>query len=527
MFLPRELTITGECYINEACTILTYFLPQSISISEKNNDEAVIRIHKTELFEQEPEKYRIVIRANENVYIEYSEYLGLRNALAVFSQMVRLEGMQFYVEEGVTESAPILAHRGVMLDLARGIKDFDVLLEDVVFIAKCRMNRLHLHLFDEAGLCFYMDSVPDSCCIANAYTKEQMKELCTLANLLGLEVIPEFDMPAHATHLLECMPILQCQVDAEVSKVPWVVCAGSEATYQFYENVIREIAEVFPGKYIHVGGDELEFSDLPEPLLCHWEDCEQCKALCERAKLTDITDMYYYFMSRIDGMIKKEGRRMIMWSDQIDCARPVNIPKDVIMHFWRVAVPGRGPVEGCSMQRLLELGFEVINSTHRETYLVEERYMSAETIRDWRWDRRPECDEKFAGQIIGSEICFWEYGNKQYSFYERVLYPAVALMADKLWNGKDLEYTKEYSKMLTRLILGAGVPDKLDLFACLGSVMPPRNSNYAYYEKVECTEKELQESIHMLECELYEKGDAMRAEIYCNCIKQVRRTLYN
>lgn len=520
MILPEKLTIHSECYEREICTILEYFVPQCHVVNTER-ECASIDFRHTEEFAGHPEKYRITISAQSPVIIEYCEYQGLSRAIADLSQRLVYDGGNFTLDEVCVEEEPVSEHRGVMLDLARGIKDYEILCEDVVFIAKCRMNYLHLHLFDDKGVCFQMDSVPTSCYIEYAYTKEQMRDLCSLANLLGLEVIPEFDMPAHATGLLEALPELHCDAKEQKETRMWAVCAGSEHTYQLYERIIHELTEVFTGSYIHIGGDELEFSDIPEPLFCHWENCSMCRSLCEREHISGKREIYYYFINRIYEIVKREGRRMIMWSDQLDCMHPVNIPKDVIMHFWRVAAEGRGPTEGCSMQGQLEFGYQMINSYYKETYLEVEHHLSSETLRDWDWRTRPECDAKYSKQIIGSEICFWEYGNKEYSYYDRVLYPATAIMADKLWNGKELQYTAEYSHMLTRIILGAGVPKQLDIFTCLGDVIPPRTSDYAYYEKIRCSDATLKEILDILKDDFYMQGEKRRAHTYYECIEKV------
>ena len=94
---------------------------------------------------------------------------------------------------------------------------------------------------------------------------------------------------------------------------------------------------------------------------------------------------------------------MMMWSDHIDCVRPVGMSTDILMQFWRIAFPGRGPYDGCSFDEQLNMGYTLVNSFYPETYIDEETYMNDEKIRTWRWDRLPTCSEGNRKQILGGE----------------------------------------------------------------------------------------------------------------------------
>ena len=219
-------------------------------------------------------------------------------------------------------------------------------------------------------------------------------------------------------------------------------------------------------------------------------------------------------------MVRARGRTMIFWSDQIAPDRPCPIPTDgAIVHYWRhYDAPGRGPVGG-SLRGQLEMGYTAINSYFWDTYADLEEYMSPESLRDWRWDKRPEVDPALADQIVGSEICAWEYGNaRRYDHYPRTLPASVALMADKLWSGAELEYTPDYGRAVTRLILGPGAAG-LDLSAALGGLIPPRSERKARPEQITLSRAELEQVKAVLSDESrYLAGDARRARIFADCV---------
>ena len=521
-FLPFKIKICVEQEQREKFqALLGHFFP-GVSASFADTSEAhitAVRVPK----KVNDEEYRLEVKEG-GIYIEYFSYLGLRNAAATIAMTAEATDEGFYIKTATIEDYPVLSHRGIMLDLARGIKNYEMVCADAVLAAKSKMNYLHLHLFDSIGVCMELDSMPEKCRLEGYYTKEQMKELIKLGDVLGLELIPEFDMPAHATKLPSVVSEISCDIPEDVENTNWTVCPSTEATYKFYEAVINELVELFPSKYFHIGADELEFLDLPElKQTCHWHLCSKCKKLMEQEGFTTKQELYYYFILKIYEIVKKTGRTMVMWSDQIDCDRECPLPRDIIMHFWRVAAEGRGPTKNCSMNALLKMGYKVINSHYPETYNCAESYMSAKSLRDWRWDERPECDEELKKNVFGSELCVWEYGNEVgYYHYYRTLAPTTVIMGDKLWNGVDIDYTEEYETALTRAVLGAHTPKGLNIFKCFGSVLPPRCKEFAYYDDIRCTKEEIKETLSLLESmKTTEYGNKKRAEAYIESLKAI------
>lgn len=526
--LPYLLTVcVEESNANKLCRLIGYLLPESCA-SAVPADAVITAVHDASF---QTEKYALSVQ-NGKVKITYGDYLGLRNAVAALSVAVKAGENGYVVDEMQVEDYPEAKHRGAMLDLARGMKNYNLLCEDLVMIAKARMNVTHLHIFDSAGSCMQLDSLPATSLWEGCYSKRQILDLCDMAQVLGLEIIPEFDMPAHSSKLIEANKDFACDIDSGIKRSNWTICTGTEAVYEMYDKVIAELASIFPGKYIHIGGDELEFADLEGgEYICHWDDCSKCRRFRKDHNIADRQDQYYYFVNRINAMIKKNGKQTIMWSDQMDCTREVKLDKDIIMHFWRVAGEGRGPYEGCSMNAQLSFGYEMINSYYPETYLDLEGYATSDSLRKWHWTTIPACEDAYKAQIRGGELEAWEYGNTAgYAHYEHSLPSGVFIMADKLWNGDELPYSQEYSKALTKAILGAGTPDGLDVFACIGDLIPPRDSmlgreegsveKLAYVDKVTADIQTLHTTISALKA-MSDGSTGRRAKAYSDCIQYV------
>jgi hypothetical protein len=310
---------------------------------------------------------------------------------------------------------------------------------------------------------------------------------------------------------------MRCAVEPETHPSLWVVCPGKEETFVVLERVIREVCQLFPGKYLHMGGDELDFADAPKiNQLCYWDECPDCKKRMEQEGLADRSELYYYFVKRIHAVVTDCGKRMIMWSDQLDADKQEQLPRDIIMQFWRTAGKGRGPVHSCTMQEQLALGHQVINSRYQDTYLDIESYLTEKTIREWRWDIRPECDLALSGNILGSELCCWEYGNEKfYPHYWTSLPSGIFLMADKLWNGDQLPYAREYSEALTRAVLGVGIPEHFNIWNCFGGLIPPRTGKINVYRSATARSAEREAVLQVLGCEGYfAYSDFVRACAY-------------
>ena len=504
---------------DKAIEALSLFLPRCTFVKGNENAE-ILALRRESL--GTAEEYNISVKSGKTV-IEYKSYLGLRNALATFSLLVKEGDGAVVVPDVEINDYPVLSHRGVMLDVARGTLPFRQLLDDMVLIAKSRHNILHLHLADAKGVAVEMDSFPEEYRIPDYYTKAQVAEVVRLADVLGLEIIPEIDMPAHSTRLNTILPDLKCDTDV-TPQCLWTICAGEEKVYELYRNVLHEVAEMFPvGRYLHVGGDELEFSDLPPERrrVCHWSECRKCKKKMQEEGIRDRQELYYYFMNRINGYVRECGKQTVMWSDQIDCTRPAELSKDILMQFWRVAARGRGPHDGCSMQGQLDLGYQIINSFYWNTYLDEEHYMNSRNLSSWRWDEIPEITDSVKKQIAGSEVCAWEYGNREmFRHYDYSLPSATVLSGDKFWCGLKKPYDTDTAIGLTKAVLGAGIPDGFNPFEAIGDILPPRYNEPSYVANVTCAKSKIQEIIDTLsDTSFYTAGDKTRAEIYRKCIE--------
>lgn len=212
--------------------------------------------------------------------------------------------------------------------------------------------------------------------------------------------------------------------------------------------------------------------------------CTICRARMKKENLANERELFYYGVKRLNGIVKKAGRKTIVWNDELDVSKPVDIPKDVTVQFWRVANEHRGPRKNCSYQKLLEQGFEVVCSPFEYCYIDLEEYANPEKTASFDYKAYGD-SESYANNVVGCEVCAWEYGNPEYSHYVYSFTPSAVLLLAKLWDRKDTAFNKAYRKALSKLILGGQVPTEYDLFELFGSIMPPRINGQTAYATIE------------------------------------------
>ncbi len=459
-------------------TYLSAFHKFGIEIVEKENGADFV-MHKN--IRLRGNEYKLTV--DSKIYIEYCGAEGLRNALASLIQIIRQDSGAYFIKCQAVSDYSECEHRSVMIDLARGLPDFDRLKEDIKRISLAKCNYLHLHLMDSKGICYESNVYSgDDINGTKRYPISAMKEINSFCAMLGITVIPEIEIPAHAHYLLRTHPEFKCRCGIE-NQSTWCICAGNDAVFDFYKSLLEEIAQIFSGRYIHIGGDELCFNDYPQwNEFCHWDICDACKKRMTDNGLKDKYELYCYVMNRINEIVKSLGKTTIMWNDEIDVSKGTKLSKDIVIEYWRIANENRGPRKGCSFDALLKRGFRVINGNYHKSYIDAEEYANPEKTASYSYLDYPYSES--SANIIGAEVLAWQYGNPENVFYKLSFAPCAILLLDKMWDCSDAVYNDEYRKSLSKLILGLQTPDDCDIFEIFGSVMPPRTNEKTTYATI-------------------------------------------
>ena len=470
----------------KAMRAMAYFLPDHLFVPSENAEIVLTCLHSA----PHPEWYSLRV-SEKGAKITYDDALGAVHAMASLAQLV-LDGSVGACE---IEDYPDYGFRGLMLDLARGLREpLQDVKDIIVHMALCKYNYLHLHLQDAESLCFQSDVLKklsgSESRRGRQYTKDQLRDLVSFADIFSIEIIPEIEVPAHATDILRHYPEFRCNVDPVEHTSLWCVCPAHEGLFELYDRLIGEVAEIFPGKFLHIGGDELEFREIDElNRFCYWRICPDCQKLREEKGLADIREEYYYVIERIHEIVKSHGKITMMWNEQIDIAKECPLPKDIFIEWWRVAWSKVGPKEGCSMEGFARQGYHFINSFFQQTYIDFDRFFNEEKLSTWTPVSEPELYDEGHKYVHGSELSAWEYGNREvYGFYDYTIQPTLPLFADRLWCADPVSFDKEYRRDVYKIVFGKLLQN--EPYPIFGAIVPPRKRDddaltYLPYDEID------------------------------------------
>ncbi len=344
-------------------------------------------------------------------------------------------GEPLYVATGVIRDFPEYGYRGMMLDVARHFFSVDDVKRVIDLCAYYKINTLHLHLSDDQGWRIEIKSWPKLTEIGGStqvgggkggfYTQEQYKEIVQYAVDRQIIIVPEIDMPGHTNAALASYPELNPDGKARelytgIEVGFSTLATNMDITYQFVEDVIRELAAITPGPYFHIGGDESHVTKH---------------------------DDYVYFINRIQPLVTKYGKKIVGW-DEIANA---DLEEDVTVQFW-------SNVKNTSMG--LEKGAKVLVSPGARTYM-DMKYDST-TVLGLKWAGFIEVDHAYTWspdtvvpglqkeQILGIEAPLWSETLEKIEDIEFMVFPRLPGYAEIGWTANDLRNWDEYKLRLAK-----------------------------------------------------------------------------
>lgn len=460
MLFPRVKTYSEEsgnlkidklniCFNDETAKTLIkaaeLLIPYEFKIT--SFDEANIILNCNPKISDKPSFYT-VDSLDEKIIANFNTRESGRDALSIIAELLENDTGYIKSKRVYVEDWPDLKFRSFMQDVGRKHIPLSEMKSQILLMAKMRMNVLHFHFTEHTGFGVALKDFPElkgaSVTNSKQYTEEEILELVDFADSLCIDVIPEVDLPAHANAITSQFPELLCKTTDENPPNGWALCVGNEKTYVFLEKLLTSVSKLFKSEYFHLGTDEISMHDCdrtPKPVA----DFNRC-SVCSSLNLND-TELFYHFVRRAYKILQKLGKKMIIWNDQIDISKSPDIPRDIIIEFWRVAGPHRGPIEGCSMQRFLEEGFDVINANYPDTYI--DLYVDYDRLKQWNPCTSPADDSNTNGKIIGADYCAWDV----FKHFVQSVPVSTLFFGDKFRNTA-LSYEDELLKRASERLFG-------------------------------------------------------------------------
>ena len=277
------------------------------------------------------ETYQLAI-VGEQIQINAPQNVGVLRALETLLQLAGTTRKQkIELPQLVINDAPRFAWRGLLLDCSRHFFSLETIKRQLDVMAAAKLNVFHWHLSDDQGWRFESRAYPKLQQLAadgDYYTQAQMRELVAYARARGIQVLPEIDMPGHASAIAVAYPELMSAPGPYQMNYAWGVHLptldpSNPAVYEFADKIFAELADIFPFDYVHIGGDEVD----PQ----QWQTNAAIQAFMTAHQLSDAHDLQAYFNQQLYQLLKKHKRKMIGW-DEI---QHPDLPRDIIVQSWR------------------------------------------------------------------------------------------------------------------------------------------------------------------------------------------------
>ncbi|MGB0522230.1 MAG: family 20 glycosylhydrolase [Flammeovirgaceae bacterium] len=397
-----------------------------------DSEYAILLLQKEGL--NHAEAYELAITAAK-IELSASAPEGMMRGIQTLRQlfMPAFQGTEkraaWYLPQVEIVDAPKFEHRGLLLDCARHFFDKEVVKQYVDLLAFHKMNVLHWHITEDQGWRIKIDKYPKLTSVGawrtektgerygGFYTKADIKEIVAYAAERHIDVIPEIELPGHSQAAIAAYPHLSCTGEQVEVVNDWgvfkeIYCAGNDSTFEFLEDVLTEVMELFPSKYIHIGGDE-----TPK---YRWENCSKCQLRMKNEGLHDEHELQSYFIGRIEQFLKRHGRVLVGWDEILEGG----LSTTAVVQSWR---GNKGGIAAA------KAGNQVIMSPNTHCYLdYGLQAIDLETV--YHFDPIPsELAPSQASLILGGECNMWTEYVPDKSTLDSKVFPRMLAMAEVLW----------------------------------------------------------------------------------------------
>jgi hexosaminidase len=409
----------------------------------------------------------VVVRASKGAGLFY----GAQSLLELLPPEVfaakPVAGVDWKIPCVQIEDQPRFKWRGFMLDVARHFFTKDDVKQLLDVLALHKINKLHLHLTDDQGWRIEIKKYPRLTEVSawrdeagfgldpklstaygpdgrygGFYTQDDIRELVAYARGKHITIVPEIEMPGHSCAALSAYPELSCTGGPYTPNTKGGIfagayCAGKDETFEFLQNVLAEVRQLFPGQYIHIGGDE-----VPKD---NWKKCPRCQARIKAEGLKNEHELQSYFIRRIEKFINAQGRNLIGWSE----IREGGLAQNAVVMDWI-----GGAVEAASA------GHDVVMSPTKFCYL--DYYQSTNHATEpkaignylplskvYSFEPLPETlDPQNKPHILGGQGNLWTEYVPNFKHAQFMAFPRMCALAEVTWSPQASRNWEDFTRRL-------------------------------------------------------------------------------
>lgn len=409
---------------------------------------------------KEPEGYGINISSKEAL-IQGTDQAGVFRGIQTLLQVIKKEeDGKIFIPGMVVFDYPRFAYRGMHLDVSRHFFSLDYVKKYVDYLAMYKFNTFHWHLIDDQGWRIEIKKYPalnmfggwrngtiigrypgtgnDNTPHGGFYTQEEIKELVNYAADRHITVIPEIEMPGHASAALAAYPKLGCTGGPYKVQETWgvfeeVFCAGNDSTFLFLEGVLDEVMALFPSKLIHIGGDECPKES--------WKKCELCQQRIKDKNLKDEHELQSYFIRRIEKYVNSKGKNIIGWDEILEGGLAPNAS----VMSWRGE---EGGIEAAKQHHFVVMTpgshcyFDHTQSRNEDSVTIG-GYTPVEKVYDYEPVPK-ELGPDLEKYVMGAQANLWTEYIDNFRKVEYMIFPRMLALSEVLWSQKTQRNWKEF-----------------------------------------------------------------------------------
>lgn len=435
---------------------------------EFSDDEVITYLTDENL---DKEGYQLKVTKRGVIIVSATE-IGKQYALATLMQLHETDGDINYIPLVTIKDQPRFKYRGLMLDESRHFFGIEFVKQTLEQMAFHKLNKFHWHLTDDQGWRIEIKKYPLltekgsirkatqegwqqdilKCPVDNKeyggyYTQDQIKQVIAYATKLGIDIIPEIDMPGHMVAALHAYPELGEKDSYDVRQY-WgvskdVLDVSKPNTLQFAKDVITEICDLFPYKIIHIGGDE-----VPKK---QWERSKSCQDLMKRLKLNDEEELQSWFLKEIEKVVHSKGKTLAGWCEILDG----DMSKTATVYNWRFWTKENQLIKGATR------GNEIVSCLNNRMYF--DHYVShdrdhfeplafpavAPLHKMYCYNPIPkELDQKYHDKVIGVQGNLWTEYVTSTKIAQIRMYPRMALLGELGWTNQNLRDWENMNRKL-------------------------------------------------------------------------------
>lgn len=369
---------------------------------------------------KEDESYSLDVSEKQAV-LKAATVIGAIRGLETFLQLLEGDRQGYYIPSISIQDEPRFPWRGLLIDVGRHFEPVEVIRRNLDGMAAVKLNVLHWHLTEDQGFRIESKRYPKLQQMGSDglyYTQDQAREIIAYARDRGIRVVPEFDMPGHATSWLVGHPEFGSapgpnKIERKNGIFDPAFDPTREDLYKFLEGFFTEMAQLFPDEYIHIGGDENEGHQ--------WNNNAQIQAFMKSKGIKDNHALQAYFNQRVSRILQKLGKKMIGWDEVLH----PDLPRDTVIQSWR------GPA---SLAEAAQKGYDGILSSG---FYIDLMYPASQHYKVDPVASDSTLSQSELAHILGGEATMWGEWVSPDTIDSRI-WPRTAAVAERLWSRRNV-----------------------------------------------------------------------------------------